>query len=308
LNNSCDPNSEAFSQAYILKLLSKDPIHCLYPTRFKNILIVSNPVKGFTLKNGGTDSISVSLSQATDYEVIVPVSVSKPTNVSISTSSLTFSAENWNVTQTIVMTGLDDTNYGVSENYIITLGPVETEDPDLKGASWTSPELSNRDFRKIIFSTPMIYDGNLGGISGADDKCNTDSLKPPNTGSYKALIVDGVNRRATVTANISDSPIDWVLLPNQLYIRPTGLTITTTNSFAIHDFGANLTSSIGTTGDAVWTGLNTNWTSASGCGTPAWTDPGQFGRYGVDNQSNFSSINGGNLSCGNIGRLYCVQQ
>ncbi|MCZ8341725.1 MAG: DUF1554 domain-containing protein [Leptospira sp.] len=309
LENSCDPNSESFSQTFILRLAIKEPTHCLYPTRFTNRLIVTPPAKGFTLKNGGTDTVTAVLSKEPTAIVKMKVIVTKPANVLLSTPAIEFTSENWNIPQTITLTGVDDNFFGVAEEYVLKIGPIESEDPDLSGYIWESQVLKNRDFRRIIYSTNSTYQGGaLGGVSGADAICNSDSLKPVNTGVYKALIVDGVNRRATLTSNISDSPIDWVLVPNQLYIRPTGITITTTNVHALHDFTLNMTNSVGTSTNLVWTGLNANWTTAGGCGTPGWTDTGLFGRYGNDNGQNDSSIDGGNIICNSIGRLFCVQQ
>lgn len=308
--NPCDPDTESFAQTFIIKLATNDPVHCGYPTRIKNRLIVTPPVKGFTLKNGGTDSITAVLSKEPVAIVKLAVSVTKPANVSLSTSSIAFTLENWNIPQTITLTGIDDTFYGVAEDYILKLGPIESEDPDLSGFVWESPVLKNKDFRRIIYTTNQIYQGGaLGGISGADAICNSDSLKPNNTGSYKALIVDGVNRRATLTANISNSPIDWVLSPNQLYIRPSGPTITTTNIHGLHNFASNLTTSVFTAPDLIWTGLNADWTTAGGCGTTtAWTDTGPVGRYGTGDRSDSAMIQNGQASCSGTGRLYCVQQ
>ncbi|MDO8622704.1 MAG: DUF1554 domain-containing protein [archaeon] len=43
--------------------------------------------------------------------------------------------------------------------------------------------------RNYLFVTSSSYDGNLGGIAGADEKCNSDINKPTNhPGNYKALI------------------------------------------------------------------------------------------------------------------------
>ncbi|HLD45750.1 MAG TPA: DUF1554 domain-containing protein, partial [bacterium] len=84
-------------------------------------------------------------------------------------------------------------NVAASETYVITL-----EEPEAV---------------KKIFVTDATYNGNLGGVAGADALCEADANKPA-TGTYKALIVDGVARVACTTANCGGGAgenIDWVL-------------------------------------------------------------------------------------------------
>uniref|UniRef100_UPI000773509F endostatin-like outer membrane lipoprotein, LenD-like n=1 Tax=Leptospira santarosai TaxID=28183 RepID=UPI000773509F len=65
------------------------------------------------------------------------------------------------------------------------------------------------------------------GLYGADKLCNTEtfynshelSLLRGKTKPFKAMVVDGINRRASVTANQGDGQIDWVLKPNTEYRR-----------------------------------------------------------------------------------------
>ncbi|MBI3395102.1 MAG: DUF1554 domain-containing protein [Spirochaetia bacterium] len=190
--------------------------------------------------------------------------------------------------------------------------PANTEDERLilgtliraKGTS-----APNQATPKLIFVSNTTSTGNLGGVLNADAICNADLAKPANTGTYKAMIVSAA-RTASVTANVGDGQVDWVLRPSQLYTRPDGTVIMTTNAASIYVFGPNMTNAIGTTGIAAWTGLNTDWTTAGGCGVTAWTDgsAGAFGRYGTTNAAALAAIMGGNLSCINPSALYCVQQ
>lgn len=162
---------------------------------------------------------------------------------------------------------------------------------------------------KFIFVTNTTQ-GNLGGIAGADSICNADSNKPINSGTYKAFIVLPGVRVASVTPNAGDGQIDWVLRPNQLYVRPTGEPIMTTNSAGIFT-AFPLTNSVYTTGDPIWTGFpsTSDWTASGGC--TSWTSNSNaiFGGYSVGNLTSFQSLQfGGNFSCDNSARLYCVQQ
>jgi hypothetical protein len=61
--------------------------------------------------------------------------------------------------------------------------------------------LKSSEYPHTIFITNSVYDGDLGGLSGADAKCNSDASKPssPTGVQYKALLrdnaatVDGIN-------------------------------------------------------------------------------------------------------------------
>ncbi|MDH5656714.1 MAG: DUF1554 domain-containing protein, partial [Spirochaetia bacterium] len=90
-----------------------------------------------------------------------------------------------------------------------------------------------------IYVTTQIYNGNLGGVTGADDKCMTNSNKPPDGKTYKAMILDVTNRRACFYGDCLTDPspdvdkINWVLYPNTDYVRPDGTPIFTSNANAI---------------------------------------------------------------------------
>ncbi|MCE9501611.1 MAG: DUF1554 domain-containing protein [Leptospira sp.] len=308
LNNVCDQKSKAYQDSLIAKAIlgERTPL-CGMGFYNYNSLSITSPVSGYTLKNSA-DTFTVKLSKQPDAIVIIPVVVSNTSQASVSPSSLSFTPGNWNSPQTVTMTGIDDLSYGVSGSFTIKLGPSVSSDYFANGLTWSSGTLQNRDFRKLIFISNSTLTGNTGGIPGADSICNSDSAKPVNTGTYKALIVNPAIRVASVTADIGDGQVDWVLLPNQLYTRTDGTVIMTTNSASIYVFGPNMTNAIGTTGAALWTGLNTDWTAAGGCVN--WTDGtgGAFGRYGVANSSALAAINGGNIVCTNPSNLYCVQQ
>lgn len=78
-----------------------------------------------------------------------------------------------------------------------------------------------------MFVTQSQYDGDRGGITGADEKCNQDANKPA-TGTYKALLMDA-NRSMTT---------DWVLQANTNYVRADGVTVVgTTNAQGIFPLG-----------------------------------------------------------------------
>jgi len=306
MNNPCDPNSKAYQDTTLLIAISGgNTPFC--NSKSTNSISITAPLLGYTIKNGATDTFTVKLSTQPTDTVTIPVTVSNTSQASVSPSSLSFTTTNWNTTQTVTVTGIDDLSYGISGSFIVNLGPSVSSDSSASGLTQSST-LSNRDHRKLIFQTNTLSNGNMGGIVGADSICNSDSTKPANTGIYKAMIGTAGIRVASITGNLGDGQIDWVLLPNQLYTRPDGTEIMTTNSVSIFVFG-NLTNSIGINATAIWTGISANWTIANGCGAN-WNDGsgGPFGGYGTPNLNTSNSIADSVWACNNVSNLYCVQQ
>lgn len=274
-------------------------------TSTSNAITVGSPTLGFTLKNGGQDSIQVTLSAKPNADVIIPVSVSNTSQATVTPSSLTFTVANWNIPQTVTITGLEDLSYGVTNTFTVKLGPSTSTDPSANNLTGSSSAISNKDFRKLIFQTSATSMGNFGGKVQADSFCNSDALKPANTGTYKALLAD-TTRTASIAANVGDGQVDWVLLPNQLYTRPDGTVIMTTNSASIFIFGSLVNSIVPPVAGFSWSGFASNWTGGGGCTN--WSSTGAFGGYATVDVTSLAAIQGGNIACTNFGKFTCVQQ
>ena len=98
-----------------------------------------------------------------------------------------------------------------------------------------------------IFVTAGTYNGNLGGVSGADNKCANATNNPYDGAVFRAMIMgDG---RSTGSA-------DWVLKPNTKYYRMDKATLIGETN-AGKTFSFPLSNSISTVGSSPWTGM---WT------------------------------------------------
>jgi hypothetical protein len=164
-----------------------------------------------------------------------------------------------------------------------------------------------------IFVTFGSYDGNRGGIAGADLNCQTDSNKPGGTATWKAMLVAGTTRRACTSANCSTNGNsehnDWVLKPNATYVRPDGTLIGSTDANALLIFP--LSNSIGTTDVQPWTGLNIDWTTdnLNNCNNWGITAFNVYGRIGQANLLLSDTIDVSNIrACDSPRPLYCVEQ
>jgi hypothetical protein len=187
------------------------------------------------------------------------------------------------------------------------------------------------DTRLYFFATQGQYNGNLGGISGADLICENEKENqfpdlPGNGSTYKAFLVDGVNRIACANLDgnctTTTGSVDWVLQPNREYFRSDGASLFTTNSGGIFPFsgpGDEVLAVPFTTNsaDRFWTGLFDDFTVdidlCEGPGPSPWSSDSSagFGMVGEGNSRNRSSIHievSYAVACNMSARILCVRQ
>lgn len=176
---------------------------------------------------------------------------------------------------------------------------------------------------RYLFVSASANNGNLGGVAGADAKCNSDSNKP-NGSTYKALIAADTgssltSRIACETPNCSGGDVehvDWVLQPSTPYVRPDGTLIGTTNSLSLFAFPLDnafaSSFAFSWSGIAVATGFPsaTDWTtSVNTCS--AWTSSAPLvdGTQGFSSLTLADSISGASVSCNDTSALLvCAEQ
>src|SRR5262249_8656853 len=108
--------------------------------------IVVNPTRGLvTTEAGGTDSFTVVLTSQPLANVTIPVSSSDTTEGIVSTNPLPFTAANWNVPQSVTVTGVDDFVDDGNIAYTIVLGKTQSNDPLYNGVTPASVAVTNTD-------------------------------------------------------------------------------------------------------------------------------------------------------------------
>ena len=163
--------------------------------------------------------------------------------------------------------------------------------------------------QKTVFVTSAQFNGNLGGLTGADDKCQAEANGPASivpSGTYLAWLSDG-----------TDSPDTRFTKSSHPYVLPDGTKIAEdytdlTDGQILHPIN------IDSTGKALglrkfWTGTNADGTSSDQLVTcDGWTaDPliNFHGRAGVTNlKSTLWSTRRARISCARIIPLICFQQ
>ncbi len=252
-----------------------------------NLLTVNFVLTGTANGVTGTPSTPAVLTDDEDY------TVSSLTQVEIPAGSSSVD---------VTITVLDDEVYDPTENVILTL----QADPAAYTLSASDATLEIAAMDKRIFVTAATFKGNLGGIGGADLKCNADTNKP-GVGTYKAMIAGESIRSAF-------PPVDWVLTAGTSYFRPADeVLIARALTDAVFTFPLNATI-VDQGMTRVWVGLKADWTQSGGiCGAQGmpWTqdDHPYVGRSGRASEldglallADFGAI------CDDELGLYCVEQ
>ncbi len=179
------------------------------------------------------------------------------------------------------------------------------------GNTFVSVSIAVNALFKYIFVTASNYNGNLGGLTGADTKCNTDAAKP-NGSTYNAMIRTNSGRKpcngVSLCSGLNGSQaIGWVLQSGVQYRTADGITIigTANNDLIIP---LPLSNSFGMSGSA-WTGLENDWSHTMG--TPnctGWTIATGNGTISDLTKKNSDAINSGNSGCPTSRKLICVEQ
>jgi hypothetical protein len=153
---------------------------------------------------------------------------------------------------------------------------------------------------KRFFVTATTYSGNLGGLAGADAKCNTAALGAALGGTWKAWLSDGSNNAVD---RINEVGPWFDVHGTKVFNNKANLA---TIPLAQLDFTEQGNQVLSTT--SVWTGTASGGTKAS-LSCMGWSSSfgGDYGHYGSINSTSgwTDSFDG---TCDTVRRLYCIEQ
>ena len=119
-----------------------------------SFVVIPGPTPGVTLsrtnglattESGGADTFTVRLDFPPTAEVTINLTSSNPGEGLPSPASLTFSTNNWNVPQTVTVTGVDDSVVDGPITYAIQLSAASSTDPNYSGLQAASVTAVNAD-------------------------------------------------------------------------------------------------------------------------------------------------------------------
>jgi hypothetical protein len=100
---------------------------------------------GATTEAGGQATFTIRLNSQPSSDVVIALSSSDDGEGTVAPSSLTFTAQNWNSTQLVTATGVDDSAADGSQVYRIVTADAQSSDPGYSGFVVADVTLNNTD-------------------------------------------------------------------------------------------------------------------------------------------------------------------
>ncbi len=185
---------------------------------------------------------------------------------------------------------------------LLTMIPIVALLTVMGGLAYADPN------EKTVFVTSAVFDGNLGGLTGADDKCQAEADSPASivpSGTYLAWLSDG-----------TDSPDTRFTKSAHPYMLPDGTKIAEnftdlTDGSVLNKINSDPTGKpLGL--QLFWTGTKSDGTTSQNLVTcHGWTSPPGtrfYGRVGSTLKTSSLWSARGRRPCGRSLRLACFQQ
>ena len=131
-------------------------------------LQVSTPTSSSTVTEAGSKSeFTVRLGKAPTAKVTVNVSSSDTSEGSVSPSELVFTSDDYNTTQSVTITGVDDSIYDGSQSWNVVLNPSSSDTgynalSDVNVAMTTT---DNEDAPTFSINSPSVTEGDTGSVN-----------------------------------------------------------------------------------------------------------------------------------------------
>jgi hypothetical protein len=108
--------------------------------------IIVSPTSGLvTTESAGTASFTIHLNSRPSANVVLNLHSSDVTEGTLSANVLTFTSANWNIDQTVIVTGVDDAAVDGNIAYTIIIDPASSSDTDYNGIDPTDVSATNND-------------------------------------------------------------------------------------------------------------------------------------------------------------------
>ena len=167
------------------------------------------PTSGLiTSQAGGTATFTAVLTTKPTGSVSFAVASDNTSAGTVSTSSLTFTTANWNIAQTVTITGVDDQMDDGDVPYAIVLAPAVSSDPAYNGFQPSNVSVVNRGTRKAGFSvTPTS--GLVTNTAGATATFSVMLNSKPTAEVDVGLSSTDTSQGTVSVASLTFTPGDW---------------------------------------------------------------------------------------------------
>jgi len=156
--------------------------------------------------------------------------------------------------------------------------------------------------RTRVFVSSAAYSGNLGGLAGADMKCQILADAAGLHGTWKAWLSSS---SANAFTRLTHSTLSYRRIDDAVVANNDAGFFSTSHLGAIdHDEHGSLVSNV-----EVWTGSGGSGVGSGGCADWTSSDPGgSFPAVGLSNRSDSGWSNVYLQFCDRVAHLYCIEQ
>jgi len=160
-----------------------------------------------TTESGGSTIFTVKLNSQPSSDVTISVSSSDTTEGTVSISSITFTSSNWSTTQSVIITGVDDSLDDGNQNYTILLGAASSSDSNYNSLDPSDVSITNNNDDTAGFTISSIsgVTTEYGGTSTFTIKLNSQP-----TDSVTLTVSSSDTTEGTVsTASLTFTTTNW---------------------------------------------------------------------------------------------------
>jgi hypothetical protein len=168
--------------------------------------VTVTPTSGTTTEAGGTATFTVVLTAMPTADVTIPLSSSNTDEGTVSAAQLVFTSANWNVAQTVTVTGQDDDIDDGNKAYLAVLAAATSTDARYSGMEVGDVMLTNTDDDTRGFEVSAI-----SGMTGEDLTTATFTvvLTSEPTADVTIDLTSDDTTEGTVGASITFTPGNW---------------------------------------------------------------------------------------------------
>src|SRR5207237_1139724 len=204
--------------------------------------ITVSPTSGLvTTEAGGTATFTVVLTSQPTANVTIPISSSNTAEGTVSVASLTFTSANWNVAQTVTVTGVNDFIDDGDIAYTAVTAAATSTDGNYSGMNAADVSVTNADDADITYTAvtaaatstdPLYNTRNAADVSVTNTDNDTAGITVSPTSGLTTTEAGGT---ATFTVVLNSQPTASVLInlsssnTSEGTVSPSSVTFTPVN-------------------------------------------------------------------------------
>ncbi len=187
----------------------------------------TNPL--ITTESGGTATFTVVLTSQPIADVSIVIASGKPTEGTVSPSSLIFSSVNWNVPQAVTVTGVQDNVADGDVSFTVVTNPATSTDVSYSGMNGSDVLVLNQEIGLVgttwtIHGTPT--NDSFAFFQASPRQFNLNGFTVPVSGNVTQVLFDGGAGADTVTLTGDQSNEKATLRPGSGTVIGQGYVVT----------------------------------------------------------------------------------